>query len=66
MNLLAVIFSLIGVAHEIKRQFEDTLATVNLSGAKFAALTVLVSNGGPVSLGEIAEKLTWVRSNKPN
>jgi DNA-binding MarR family transcriptional regulator len=63
MKFPAVIFSLIGVAHEIERQFEDALATVNLSGAKFAALTVLVSQDGPVSLSELALKLTCVRSN---
>jgi DNA-binding MarR family transcriptional regulator len=63
MKLPAVIFSLIGVAHEIERQFEDALATVNLSGAKFAALSVLVSQDGPVSLSELALKLTCVRSN---
>jgi len=57
------VYSLIGAAHEIERQLEEALATVNLSRAKFAALAVLVSQDQPVSLGELAAKLTCVRSN---
>ena len=57
------IYSLIGAAHEIERQLEEALASVNLSGAKFAALSALSSEGQPVSLSDLAAKLTCVRSN---
>ena len=56
-------FSLIHAAHSIEGHFEKALATVNLSGPKFAALSVLVAQDQPLSLSELAEKLTCVRSN---
>jgi DNA-binding MarR family transcriptional regulator len=58
-----VAFSLIHAAHTIESRLEEALATVNLSGPKFAALSVLVSQDQPLSLSELAEKLTCVRSN---
>ncbi|HUD49536.1 MAG TPA: MarR family transcriptional regulator [Candidatus Baltobacteraceae bacterium] len=58
-----IAFSLIHAAHSIESRFEEALATVNLSGSKFAALSVLVSQDQPLSLSELAEKLTCVRSN---
>jgi DNA-binding MarR family transcriptional regulator len=58
-----VAFSLIHAAHTIESRLEEALATVNLSGPKFAALSVLVSQNQPLSLSELAEKLTCVRSN---
>src|SRR5260370_34899348 len=58
-----IVFSLIHAAHSIESRLEEALATVNLSGAKFAALSTLVAAGQPLCLGELAEKLTWVRSN---
>jgi len=42
---------------------DEALANVNLSGPKFAALSVLVAEKQPISLSELAEKLTCVRSN---
>jgi DNA-binding MarR family transcriptional regulator len=56
-------FSLIHAAHVIEGRLEEALATVNLSGPKFAALSALVAAGQPLSLSELAEKLTCVRSN---
>ena len=58
-----IAFSLIHAAHSIEDQFEKALAVVNLSGPKFAALSVLVAEDQPISLSELAEKLTCVRSN---
>jgi len=58
-----IAFSLIHAAHSIEGHFEKGLATVNLSGPKFAALSVLVAQEQPLSLGALAEKLTCVRSN---
>jgi DNA-binding MarR family transcriptional regulator len=56
-------FSLIHAARSVERHFEEALATVDLSSPKFAALSVLVTEEQPISLSELAEKLTCVRSN---
>src|SRR6266446_1016180 len=58
-----IAYSLIHAAHSIEAQFDKALAAVNLSVPKFAALSVLVAEDQPVSLSELAEKLTCVRSN---
>jgi len=58
-----IAFALIHAAHNIESQFEEALAAVNLSGPKFAALSVLVSQDKPLSLSDLAGKLTCVRSN---
>jgi DNA-binding MarR family transcriptional regulator len=58
-----IAFSLMHAAHSIESLLEKALATVDLSGPKFAALSVLLAEGQPVSLSELAEKLTCVRSN---
>jgi DNA-binding MarR family transcriptional regulator len=58
-----IAFSLIHAAHSIEGHFEKALATVNLSSPKFVALSVLVAQDQPLSLSELAEKLTCVRSN---
>lgn len=55
--------SLIRAAHGIERQLDEALATVDLSGPKFAALAVLVEESQPISLSKLAEELTCVRSN---
>jgi len=44
-------------------RLEEALAGVKLSGAKHAALSALVTQDQPISLSELAEKLTCVRSN---
>jgi len=58
-----IAYCLIHAAHSIEGLFEKALAAVNLSGPKFAALSVLVAQDQPLSLSELAEKLTCVRSN---
>src|ERR1700752_3974219 len=50
-------------AHRVEARLEEALAGVGLSIAKFEALSVLVSQDRPISLSELAEKLTCVRSN---
>ena len=49
--------------HRVEARLEEALAGVKLSGAKHAALCVLVTHDQPISLSELAEKLTCVRSN---
>ena len=55
--------ALVHAAHRVEARLEEALAGVGLSIAKFEALSVLVSQVRPISLSELAEKLTCVRSN---
>src|ERR1700736_6064122 len=55
--------ALVHAAHRVEARLEEALAGVGLSIAKFEALSVLVSQDRPISLSELAEKLTCVRSN---
>ena len=56
-------FSLIGAAHRIEARLEEALQQVNLSGPKYAALAILVGANKSITLSELADKLTCVRSN---
>jgi predicted transcriptional regulator len=56
-------FALMHAGHRIEARLEKALAGVKLSGAKHAALSFLVIQDQPISLSELAEKLTCVRSN---
>ena len=55
--------ALIHAAQRIEERLEAVLADVGLSCAKFGALNVLVDQRKPISLSELAAKLTCVRSN---
>jgi DNA-binding MarR family transcriptional regulator len=59
----SIAFSLLHAARRIEARLEEALAGVNLSGPKFAALNALAAREEPMSLSELAEKLTCVRSN---
>ena len=52
---------LLQTARSVENRLEAVLEEVGLSGPKYAALSKLVE--GPLSLGELASKLTCVRSN---
>jgi DNA-binding MarR family transcriptional regulator len=56
-------FALLHAGHRVEARLEEALAAVKLSGAKHAALSVLVTQDEPISLSELAKKLTCVRSN---
>ena len=56
-------FSILHVAKQIEDRIEARLADVGLSMAKHSALTRLEEAGEPLTLGELAEKLSCVRSN---
>jgi DNA-binding MarR family transcriptional regulator len=58
-----IAYSLIHAARSIEGRFEKALAAVNLSVPKYAALSGLVAADRPISLSELAGKLTCVRSN---
>ncbi len=57
------IFSLLHAAHALEDKVESALAVVGLSMPKYSVLTELVSSGVPVSLSELATRLSCVRSN---
>jgi len=58
-----VLFPLLHAAASVERKLEEALARAQLSGPKYAALSALVCAGEPVALGELAQRLTCVRSN---
>lgn len=58
-----VVCALLRAAHSVEKRLEDSLEQVGLSGPKFAVLRQLVLAGEPLSLKEVASRLTCVRSN---
>jgi len=59
----SIAFALIHAGHRVEARLEEALAGVKLSGAKHAALSVLVTQDEPIGLSKLADKLTCVRSN---
>jgi DNA-binding MarR family transcriptional regulator len=57
------IFSLLGAAHALEAKLEAALERAQLSGPKFGLLSALVEAGRPLSLSELALRLSCVRSN---
>lgn len=55
--------SLIHVAQGITEQLEEAVGEAGLSMAKFSALSALSDAGEPLTLGELADRLSCVRSN---
>jgi DNA-binding MarR family transcriptional regulator len=54
---------LLRIANRIERRLEEVLEPVDLSLAKYSALTKLAHAAEPLSLGELAAQLVSVRSN---
>jgi DNA-binding MarR family transcriptional regulator len=59
----ATIFSVIHAAHALEEKLEDALGKAELSMPKYSVLNELVSAGEALSLGELASRLSCVRSN---
>src|SRR4051794_38292484 len=57
------IFSLLEAAHALEARVEAALDKAELSSPKFSVLNALVSAGEPLSLSELASRLSCVRSN---
>jgi len=57
------IFSLLQAAHALEDKLERSLNGAGLSGPKFSVLSELVSAGTPLSLSDLAARLSCVRSN---
>ena len=57
------IFSLLHAAHALEDRLEAALAAVELSSPKYSVLTELVGADKPLSLGDLATRLSCVRSN---
>src|SRR5687768_16791306 len=56
-------FVLLEVARSLHGRLEETLEGAGLSGAKYAALQRLAGAQAPLTLGELAGRLSCVRSN---
>ena len=59
----ATIFELLHAAQALEDRVEAALHTVGLSTPKFSVLSALVTSGEPLSLSELATRLSCVRSN---
>jgi DNA-binding MarR family transcriptional regulator len=57
------IFSLLHAAHALEDKLEETLNGVGLSTPKYSVLNELSSAGTPLSLSDLAARLSCVRSN---
>jgi len=57
------IFSLLHAAHALEDKLEETLNGVGLSTPKYSVLNELNSAGTPLSLSDLAARLSCVRSN---
>ena len=55
--------SLLGAAQAVETRIESSLSPLGLSLAKLNVLGILVGSHGPLTLGELAQKLACVRSN---
>lgn len=56
-------FSILHAAHMIEDRIEESLGKVGLSMAKQGALTELTNAGEPLTLSQLAARLSCVRSN---
>ena len=57
------IFSLLHAAHALEDRVEAALENAGLSTPKYSVLSALVAAGEPLSLSELASRLSCVRSN---
>ena len=57
------IFSVIHAAHALEEKLESALEKAQLSMPKYSVLNELVASGEALSLGELASRLSCVRSN---
>src|SRR5690348_4693457 len=57
------IFSVIHAAHALEDKLDEALEKAQLSMPKYSVLNELVSSGQALSLGELASRLSCVRSN---
>ena len=57
------LFSVLNAAHALEDKLEAALGRVGLSMAKFSVLAELVNAGKPLTLGDLAARVSCVRSN---
>ena len=58
-----LLLDLLGAAHGLEARVEEAFAGVGLSWARYGVLEQLAQAGEALSLGELAARLTCVRSN---
>ena len=59
----ATVFAVLHAARTLEAKLEAACDRAELSMAKFSVLSELVAAGEPLALGELAERLSCVRSN---
>src|SRR5690349_16653986 len=59
----STIFALLHAAHALEDKLEEALNVAGLSTPKFSVLNELSSSGTPLSLSDLAARLSCVRSN---
>ncbi|MDB4951707.1 MAG: yusO 1 [Gemmatimonadetes bacterium] len=59
----AVLFALLHAGQAVEERLERTLEPWGLSMAKMGALHHLATAGGPIPLGQLADRLSCVKSN---
>jgi DNA-binding MarR family transcriptional regulator len=59
----ALMFALLHTAGTVQQRMEQAFEAVGLSSAKFGVLSQLAEAGAPLSLSELAARLSCVRSN---
>jgi DNA-binding MarR family transcriptional regulator len=59
----SVVFGVLDAAHVLESRLEGALGKVGLSMAKVGVLDTLTKAPEPLTLGELAEKISCVRSN---
>lgn len=57
------VFALLHAAHSLEDRVERQLGSVGLSVPKYSVLTELVNSGRPLSLSDLATRLSCVKSN---
>lgn len=59
----ATVFAVLHAAHALEDKLEAACGSAGLSMAKFSVLSELVASVEPLALGELASRLSCVRSN---
>ncbi len=59
----SLLLAFLQAAHTLEGRMEEAFADVGLSGARYGILDQLARAGAPLALGELADRLSCVRSN---
>src|SRR5690606_27256551 len=60
---VAAVFAFLRAARAVEERLDEAMASVGLSAARYGVLDQLSRAGAPLALGELAGRLSCVRSN---